>query len=115
MSTPLSRLWLATDLSEAAARAGERAAQLATRHGSLFGLLNAREHGGWVEALSSPTLPAELTERIDEARLAALQVEAQRLGVGGAAGAATGPAAGDGRARARRLGAPAAWPQAEQA
>lgn len=84
MSTPLSRLWLATDLSEAAARAGERAAQLANQHGSLFGLLNAREHGGWVEALSSPTLPAELSERIDQARLAALQVEAQRLGVGGA-------------------------------
>lgn len=84
MTTPLGRLWLATDLSAPAALAGDRAAQLASQHGCLLGLLKSREHGGWIEELSSPALPPELVERLDAARLAALQVEAERLGFGGA-------------------------------
>lgn len=84
MSTSIDRLWLATDFSEAAARAGERAAQLAEQHAALLGLLNARERGGWIEELSSTSLPIELLEQIARARSAALQSEAARLGCGGA-------------------------------
>lgn len=84
MSETIDRLWLATDFSAAAGVAGERAAQLAEQHAALLGLLNAAERGGWIEELSAAALPAELTQRVEQARIAALQVEAQRLGCGGA-------------------------------
>jgi len=84
MTKSLMRLWLATDFSEAAARAGERAAQLAEQHAALLGLLNARERGGWIEELTGASLPIDLLEQIAQARSAALQAEAARLGCGGA-------------------------------
>jgi len=84
MSLSIDRLWLATDFSKAAARAGARAAQLAEQHAALLGLLNARERGGWIEELSGASLPIELLEQIAQARSAALQAEAARLGCGGA-------------------------------
>lgn len=80
MNAQLSRIWLATDLSAAAAQAGERAVQLAREHRALLSLLSAREHGGWLEELSTAALPPELIERLDQARAEALRAEAERLG-----------------------------------
>lgn len=84
MSRPIRRILAATDFSEVASTALDRAARLAALHGAELLLVHALQRGDWLERLSGEVAGAR-TRSLFQASLDALESERQRLsGVAGA-------------------------------
>jgi nucleotide-binding universal stress UspA family protein len=83
MSPPIRRILAATDFSELASIALDRAARLAARHEAELLLVHALQRGDWLERLAGELAGAG-GRSLFEASLAALEAESRRLsGVAG--------------------------------
>lgn len=79
MSLTFHRIIAATDFSETASLALDRAAQLAARHGAELLLVHALERGSWIEDVAGEAASSGHKRAVFEAALAGLEQERARL------------------------------------
>jgi len=81
MSQPIQRILIATDFSETAGMAAQRAARLAERHAAELLMVHALESGNWIEQLASMGGGSVHRRDVFEASLAGLEQERARIGL----------------------------------